>query len=409
MRRLGRLLALAGLLSGAASADDDAAALQLADQTQLPAEKPRDLKLLLEAAAIASPGAPGGQRLSFDIRWDGRLDPDWRAVLSNRLDQNFADAPGRSHGVDTLKEAYLSREFGGASMLDIGRVNTRYGVGVGYNPTDFLGEGTVRSVVSADQASLRENRLGNAMLRWQRLWDNASLTAIWSPKLADGPSGNGMSLDFGASNPRERALLVYSYRFTEALNPQWLLLQEQGRSPQLGFNLSRVLGDATVAYIEWAGGRQAPQWRQWLGQEGDGWSNRLASGLTWTGGNKLSLTLEGEYDGGAPDSASWRQLQESPFYGLYRMRMATSTALLTRRGALLRASWQDALADNLDLTAMRGVSLVDHSGMNWAEARYHLGPVDLALQWQRFDGGALSQYGAGPAKQAWQLVFDYFH
>ncbi|WP_052941751.1 hypothetical protein [Chromobacterium subtsugae] len=403
------MLALAGLLCGPAWADDDAAALQLADQASLPAEKPRDLKLLLEAAAIASPGAQGGQRLSVDLRWDGRLGPQWRAVFADRLDQDFADSPQRGHGVNTLKEAYLSHEFDAATLLDFGRINTRYGVGVGYNPTDFLGVGTVRSVVSADQASLRENRLGNAMLRWQRLWDNASLTAIWSPKLADGPSGHGMSLDFGASNPRERALLAYSYRFSEALNPQWLLLQEQGRSPQLGFNLSRVLGDATVAYVEWAGGRQAPDWRRWQGEADDSWNNRLASGLTWTGSNKLSLTLEGEYDGGAPGLDDWRRLARSPFYRLYRMQMATGGVLPARRAALARASWQDALLDNLDLTAMRAASLDDHSGMNWAEARYHLGPVDLALQWQRFDGGALSQYGAGLAKPSWQLVFDYFH
>ncbi|UGA38551.1 hypothetical protein JOS77_01615 [Chromobacterium haemolyticum] len=166
-------------------------------------------------------------------------------------------SPQRDHGVNTLKEAYLSREFGVDAMLDLGRVNTRYGVAVGYNPTDFLGAGTVRSVVSADPDSLRQNRLGNAMLRWQRLWDRASLTAIWSPKLGSGPNPDGASLDWGASNPRQRLLLAGSYRFAENLNPQWLLLQEQGRSPQLGFNVSRVLGNATVVYLEWAGGGAA--------------------------------------------------------------------------------------------------------------------------------------------------------
>ncbi|OQS31282.1 hypothetical protein B0T40_22695 [Chromobacterium haemolyticum] len=350
------------------------------------------------------------QRLSFDLRWDGRLSPAWRGVLANRLDWRFAGSPQRDHGVNTLKEAYLSREFGVDAMLDLGRVNTRYGVAVGYNPTDFLGAGTVRSVVSADPDSLRQNRLGNAMLRWQRLWDRASLTAIWSPKLGSGPNPDGASLDWGASNPRQRLLLAGSYRFAENLNPQWLLLQEQGRSPQLGFNVSRVLGNATVVYLEWAGGREQTTWRQSLGLPDSAWRNRLAGGLTWTGANKLSLTLEGQQDGAAPDGDEWRALRDKPaLYGAYRAGVGASGGLLTRRAALLRAHWQDALVDGLDLTAMRSFDLVDHSGMNWAEVRYHLGAADLALQWQRFDGAPDSRYGASPTRRVWQLLVDYFY
>ncbi|KMN38377.1 hypothetical protein VI26_01160 [Chromobacterium sp. LK1] len=409
MRRLLIALALCGAAAHGADLPPDEEALKLADATRMEEEKPRDLKLLLEAAALSPQGGADSQRLSFDLRWDGRLSPVWRGTLANRLDWRFASAPQRNHGVNTLKEAYLSREFGADMMLDFGRVNTRYGVATGYNPTDFLGAGTVRSVVSADPDSLRQNRLGNAMLRWQKLWDRGSLTAIWSPKLGNGPDPDGASLDWGASNPRQRLLLVGSYRFAENLNPQWLLLQEQGRSPQLGFNLSRVLSDATVAYLEWAGGRQQSAWRQSLGLADQGWRNRLAAGLTWTGANKLSLTLEGQHDGAAPDRDDWRALRANPpAYGVYRG-AAGGGGLLTRRAALLRAHWQDALVDDLDLTAMRSFDLVDHSGMNWAEARYHLGPVDLALQWQRFDGAPDSHYGASPARQVWQLVFNYFY
>nr|WP_199068492.1 hypothetical protein [Chromobacterium sp. ASV5] len=402
-------LGVIALLSCAAWADDDAA-LRLADATRQETDAARDAKLLLEAAAIVNDGAADARRLSLDWRWDGRLGAAWRGVFSDRLDQGFGGAEGGSRGVNTLREAYLSREFGNDAMLDIGRINTRYGVALGYNPTDFLGEGTVRSVVSADQESLRRNRLGNAMLRWQKLWNDASLTAIWSPKLGDAPSSAGMSLDWGASNPRERALIAFSYRFSETLNPQWLLFQEQGQSPQLGFNLSRLLGDATVAYLEWAGGRQSPDWQAWLGQAQHGWRNRLALGATWTGGNKLSLTLEGEHDGGAPDAAGWQALRQSACCGAYRAAQGVGvTRLVTRQAALLRANWQDALLDGLDLTAMRNVSLVDHSAMDWAEARYHWSRVDLALQWQRFAGAPSTQYGAATPRQSWQLVLDYFH
>ena len=150
MRRLSIALALCGVAAHGADLPPDEEALKLADATRMEEEKPRDLKLLLEAAALSPQGGADSQRLSFDLRWDGRLSPVWCGTLANRLDWRFASAPQRNHGVNTLKEAYLSREFGADMMLDFGRVNTRYGVATGYNPTDFLGAGTVRSVVSAD-------------------------------------------------------------------------------------------------------------------------------------------------------------------------------------------------------------------------------------------------------------------
>ena len=46
-----------------------------------------------------------------------------------------------------------------------GRINVRNGAALGYNPTDFFRSGALRSVVSIDPNSLRENRLGTVMLR----------------------------------------------------------------------------------------------------------------------------------------------------------------------------------------------------------------------------------------------------
>ncbi len=394
--------------------DDDEAlqlALQLADDTQFKERRSRDLKLQVDVATMDSQGR-NTQRLSLDARWDGRLSPEWRAVLANRVDWNLSHALQSGRAVNLLKEAYVSHEFDQRTMIDAGRINTRYGVALGYNPTDFLGAGTVRSVVSPDPDSVRQNRLGNAMVRGQKVWSRASVTAIWSPKLADRPNQSGGSLDWGASNPRQRFLLAGSYRFAENLNPQWLLLQEQGRSPQLGFNVSRVLTDSTVAYLEWAGGRQQGAWQQWQTPGSPAgtvaWRNRFATGLTWTGNNKLSVTLEGQYDGAAPDTAEWKALRSGPAYQAYLSQNAYSGNLATRRAALAYVRWQDAFVTHLDLTAMRSSDLVDHSALNWVEARYHAGSVDLALQWQRITGASNTRYGANPARQTWQFVLSYY-
>ncbi|MDF0604967.1 hypothetical protein HZU77_004765 [Neisseriaceae bacterium TC5R-5] len=404
-----QLAVLLALLSGMAWGNDEAALL-LADQTEMEAETPKELKLQVEAAAAVTDGESNQQRVSLDLRWEARLGGGGHAVLANRLDGYFNHALKSRSGINTLKEAYLGRRLASNVLLDAGRINTRYGVALAYNPTDFLGEGTLRSIVSADPESLRNNRLGNVMLRGQKLWDEASLTAIWSPKLASSRSSNGASPDWGASNPRQRLLLAASYRFSEQFNPQALLLQEQGRPWQLGLNLSRVLNNATVGYLEWAGGHQAWAWQRDLpaAQQQRSWRNRTAYGLTWTHASKLSLTVEGQYDAAAPNAEQWCALQASPFYWQYRQNSLQTQSLPSRRAGLLRVSQQDFMRDNLDLVVMRQQNLVDHSSMDWAEARYRFKKADVALQWQHFGGSKTSTYGGSPYRQKWQFLVSYY-
>ena len=80
----------------------------------------------------------------------------------------------------------------------------------------------------------------------------------------------------------------------------------------------------------------------------------------------------------------------------------------TRQHVFLYAVWQDALVKHLDLTAMVRRDLVDHSRLQWLEARYHWTRMDLALQSQLNSGEPGSNYGALPDRRAWQLLLRYF-
>ena len=53
------------------------------------------------------------------------------------------------------------------TLIDLGRINVRNGVALGYNPTDYFRAGAVRAAVSVSPASLKENRQGSVMLRGQ--------------------------------------------------------------------------------------------------------------------------------------------------------------------------------------------------------------------------------------------------
>ncbi|OGB35088.1 MAG: hypothetical protein A3F78_18930 [Burkholderiales bacterium RIFCSPLOWO2_12_FULL_61_40] len=397
--------------------DTEDAALMLADQATTATERAKDWQLSVEGA-FGETGQRYGkgqlqhQRLSLDLQIDTAFSEGWRAVLSNQLDQRWQYQFSDASSTNTLKEAYLSWQPSPQRALDVGRINARYGVASGYNPTDYFRSGANRSIVAIDPASLKKNRQGSVMLRGQALWGGGSLTAIASPHLADQPSDAAFSLDLGATNRQDRWLLALSQPLGETLTPQWLLYGENTQAPQLGFNLTGVLGQATVAYVEWSGGRSASQLAQALqGADDSAFRARWATGLTYTTANKLSFTVEYDFNGAAPDAQAWDTLgQQAPqAYAQYRAWAQNQMELPTRQSLFLYASWQDTLVNQLDFNAMLRHNLDDHSQLAWLEARYHWSHTDLALQWQRHSGKPGSEFGALQQEQVVQVLLRHFY
>jgi hypothetical protein len=405
------------LAARAALADDaDEAALQLADQTQSEAARPSDWRVLTEGALIQStPRGDGSvqheQRLSVDAAYDKKFAPEWRFLFADRLDVAWSGNLSYDDAVNTLKETYVSWQPQPDRIADLGRVNMRLGVGAGYNPTDYFRANAVRAVTSISPVSLRENRLGTVMVRGQQLWSSGSLTALYAPKLADEPNNSPFSPDFGATNNQNQWLVAWSQKLAPGLNPQLLVYGQEGGSPQIGLNVTTLLGKSTVAYLETSAGRSPSLLSEALALPDDSaFRTRLATGLTYTTPFKLSLTAEYEYNGAGLDSAGWTALRQGPpaAYAQYRNFAQAQQDLPTTRNAFLFALWQDALIPKLDVSAMQRFDLVDHSGLSWVEARYHWHKVDVALQWQRNRGNPGTQYGALPQQQIWQAIVTYF-
>ncbi|HTT11906.1 MAG TPA: hypothetical protein VMG60_13515 [Burkholderiaceae bacterium] len=413
-----RALCLVALLATtpAFAADDDAAALGLADKTVTTAEQARDWHLFTEAAwnlAVlrATDATQQFERLSLGASYDTVVAPQWRVAFADRFDAWWQQEPSRQYNVNTLQEAYLSWLPRPDRIADLGSINTRYGVAYAYNPTDFFRTDAVRATVSADPAVQRENRLGTVAVRGQALWTGGSLTALYSPKLADHPNNGALDPDLGATNGSNRWLVAVSQQLSDQFNPQWLLFGTVGQPPQFGLNLTTLLNDATVLSLEWSGGRSASLFVQALSLPSDtAFRSRLATNLTYTTANKLSLTVEYEYCGAALDGDAWDELgrRSLPVYVAYRNYVAAVQDPPTRRRFFLRAFWQDALFNHFDLTSYAFVDTVDHSWQTWVEARYHWTQLDLALQWQRNDGAPLSQYGALPQQWITQVLARYF-
>jgi opacity protein-like surface antigen len=399
--------------------DADADALSLADKTPATVERAGDWHVFVEGAAGASmlrDGASvGNQRLSIDIQYDKSFAPGWRAVFADRLDLNWQDDPSRQNGINSLKEAYLSWQTGTSQLFDAGRINARNGVALGYNPTDYFRSGASRSIVSADPASQKQNRLGSAMLRSQTLWDGGSLTALYSPKIApkiaDHPNDAPFNPDWGSTNNQNRWLLAVSQELSEGISPQWLLYGEQRQSVQLGFNLTKLLNDATVSYIEWSGGRNPSLLTRALsGADDSVFRNRVATGLTYTTSNKMSLTLEYQYNGAGLRKTEWDALARTSLldYGQYRRFVQSEQDMPTRQAVFFFGTWQDAMINRLDLSAMLRFNIDDRSRLSWLEARYRWDRAEAALQWQFNGGHAASEFGASPQQRIVQAVARVF-
>lgn len=414
-------LAAAGLVAAGmawAQAPEENA-LMLADKAPKMPAKGSDWRTFVEAAVGGTVQRSDGaskdnRRLSLDIQYDHSISPDWRVFVSDRLDTSWPAQSDNQNSINTLKEAYLSWRVQPEAMLDMGRINVRNGEAMGYNPTDFFRSGAVRSAVSISPASLKENRQGSIVLRAQRLWESGSVTASFSPRLDRRPDPEGFSLDVGATNRQNRGLIAVSQKIG-SLTPQFLIYRETALPTQFGLNLTGLINDATVAYVEWSAGRSTSLLAQALRPllpvcTCSSWRNHLSTGLTYTTPTKVSLTAEYHYNGGGLDESAWSALRQGPLivYDQYRSWVQAVQELPTKRALFFYGVWQDALVNRLDLSLMHNFDLADSSRRIWLEARYHVGQFEYAAQWQRNSGQHLSTYGAMPESRSWQAAMRYY-
>lgn len=405
---------------GAPVAASDDAALDLKPETEAPAQAAQRpaLRVFGEMAAGRLTqryglGTEDTRRASLDLVWDVKVGSQWRAVLSDRLDDIHPVESGGRSTLNSLREAFVGWQGeDGRAGVDLGRVNYRNGPAYGFNPTDYFRDGASRAVTTADPLALRENRLGTVMLRGQWLWQGGSATVALAPKLRDGPSRESFSIDLGATNHADRALLAVGLQPSDRIGLQAFAFHQQGKGLQLGANGTMLFGDATVGFVEWSGGRDTELLGAALGPSPRVISrHRAAAGLTHTTASKLSLTAEWQYNGFALDKAQWQAAVatfgiEAMGAYLYEVQRRQDTA--SRQAAMLYLSQKDAGIKNLDLTGLVRYNVDDRSRFLWVEARYHFTRADLALQWQANQGGALTEYGAQTGRTLVQVLAAFY-
>lgn len=395
-------------------AQEDALSLESAPVEE--AQAPRNTKMTVEGALGNNSqryqsGSIDTQRASFDLLYSGSLGPGLRAVVSDRVDAMHPAVSGMDATVNSLREAYLSWQPGGGdTVLDFGRINVRSGPAYGYNPTDFFRDGSLRVLTSADPFALRQNRMGSVMLRGQRLWNGGSLSAAYSPKLANAPSADGWNLDLGSTNNRNRALVTLGIQFSQSVNSQVMLYKEDGRSATLGANMTALLSDAATAHLEWTHGSEPDLFSRALGVPTAAVTrNRFVGGVTYTTLGKTSITAEYQYNGFGLNKSNWSALAGTPGAQLaYLGKALRLQELAPRQAYLIYVTQKDLLMKGLDLTAYLRLNPGDSSKLAWLELRRHWSNYDLSLQWQQNIGSAGTEFGILPDRRVVQVLGNYY-
>jgi len=373
-------------------------------------------------------------RLSLDVnlRWK-----PWKTLVINFSDRlsAFAEQGNPILSSDTfrnaLREGYVAwQPPADHTYFEAGRVNIRKGVGLGFNPTDFFKTRTLVGQASLDPSVLRQNRLGTLLLRWQAIWSGGSASIAFAPKVADSPdlsNGEPGRFDprFDATNDAFRLLCSIGFDVWD-LNPEILAYFELGRS-KLGLNLSRPVGDAVIAYAEWAGGPQSHLITRAIeyGQEtgtlppvapidppnlSRKFRSDLVTGFSWTVATAVTLNIEYHYHQAGFSRANWRSWfdvggapEASPFLAaeLWYLRAYASDQQepISRHQLFLRAAWPRAFVTDLELTGFAFVSLLDGSVLSQVSASYYLSSVWTASAYASANlGDDRSERGSFPQR-----------
>lgn len=412
-------LVVGGNVAHAATEKSEADALSLeGDAPKSTTDAAKPLRIYIEGAlGNASqrylPGSQNLARASFDLAYSAPIGNGLRFAISNRLDRVHPTAAGADSTINSLREAYVSWQAeGGATVVEFGRINLRYGTAYGFNPTDFFRDGSLRTRTTANPFALRDNRLGTVMLRGQQLWSGGSLSVAYSPKLVNRPSADGWSLDLGSTNNRDRWVVALGTQFSQKVNGQFLIYKEEGNSATIGASGAALLSDAATAHVEWTRGREPDlASRSLVTPVTNMTRSRLAVGGTYTTAGKLSVTAEYQYNGFALGRQAWQTLgATSPVAQIaYLSEAQRLQDLVPQRAALIYVT-QKGLAGvkDLDLTAFIRFNLLDQSRIAWVELRHHWAKYDLAMQLQQNMGRITSEFGIQPDRRVIQVVGTYY-
>jgi hypothetical protein len=372
--------------------------------------------------------------LFLDTRDEWRLGDEWRLNYSGRLNfrsSNSIPFPSHENVRNDLRELFVEWQPTESTWLELGRINIRNGVALGFNPTDFFRPRSAIEPLTADPSVLREDRLGTLMLTGQTLWRYGSITLAYAPRVtlptAIYTIRDEQSFDPGLdrTNAQDGFLAKTSLNVADQFNPELLYFHSGNRS-QFGANLTTPIGRSIISYLEWSGGTRpdliadAFQYGRETGtlpaavttllpnSRAAQFMNDLSVGASYATENNMTFNLEYHlHEAGftSRDWSNWFDTSASRGFipgvnaALWYLRSYAQDQQepISRHSAFLRWDWQDAFVKDLELTALAIVNIQDASGLLQATAEYHVSRIwTVAGLVSGTYGGRRTEYGSLP-------------
>lgn len=359
----------------------------------------------------------------FRRRW--KAGDGWSAVVSHRIDVGYRSGQQTLDSDDlayTLSEAYVGHA-GERLFVDLGRFNERAGVAYAYNPTDVFRTNAVVARVSDDPSLLRSDRLGVVGVRAHYLYDDGSVTLIAAPRLSRSVDDAALSTHLARSNSDTRVVVRASRRLSERTLIEAMALHQAGLGWQPGFSVSTLWGEHVVAYGESLLTREIdvderseavdPEAPFAAPTRHTHFRPRASLGVNIAVGQRLTLVLEGHYDGTALDGdrlatlASPQDASELARYLQLRQYAADSQSQLARRYLFGRLAVLRPFGEETFLSGFVRHNLEDDSSYLWLQAGFTRDAFTWSATFAAPVGRRASEFGNLQASNTLLLTMEW--
>ncbi len=360
---------------------------------------------------VTTPGATWRQQLQqvqLNSQYQATWQSNWSAHFSHTLTWSDADT---AKVVDSrVREAYLQYRASPALISEFGLINLRYGLAYGYNPNEVLVNYQHNSNRSFDPQDLRETRVGVMALRQQVFLPDWNLALLYLPAFEQ--TANTLI----TPNARHQFLLSLSptqLATKSQLQSQFFLHASSGAERSIGANLSALVNDASIWQLEarWSAATAdcakfstqltflLPHCRQQRETR-----LRLATGLTYSFSNKLSVLAEYHFDSRAANSQDWALALQSDarLTGAYYASLLQQQQLSTKQAYLVHARWDD-FSPHWDMSAYYYQTRAAEQRRFYLQLRYRARQADFNIQMLRAQQLQLPQQTPLSQQNLWQF------
>jgi hypothetical protein len=388
------------------------------------------------------------------------VDLDLKLNLFSRLDLQLSDKVyyAFEHGRDIddhsllndLREIYLSGSVGSNLFVDLGRINFKNGIAVGYNPTDYFKTDAISAnLFEQDAVKLRENRIGVLAMRGQYLTDTYSLSMTYAPKISDshvsfGQDKNVFGLGLADLNETHRFLTKLGLNLFDKTKTEFLFYSEDDQW-DTGANISKGFGNRIIAYLEWNGSNRTDvisdaaknYAADGTNDEADfilqtdtkkDFYHQVAAGFSFSEDIHRTTYFEYHYNQAGLSGSDWEawfnrgqladEMLDTPqtigsagmhLGQLWSVRKREIEEPLSQHELFIRTEWNDSFTDNLDFYGILKIDLVTNGYFFQPRLEYQLSDVMGFTFSCNFNLGAShSSYGSLPYSASSKIEFDYY-